>query len=44
MLSLKIRPFTQVYKAEELPAAPATISSSGVKGIAEIKLVPRLFF
>lgn len=44
ILSLKIRPFTQVYKFEELPAVPATISSSRVKGIAGIKLVPRLFF
>ncbi|EOB08824.1 hypothetical protein Anapl_13614 [Anas platyrhynchos] len=42
-VSLKIRPFTQVYKVEELPAVPAMISSSEVKGTAEIKLVPGLF-
>jgi len=41
--SLKIRPFTQVYKVEELPAVLAMISSSGVKGLAGIRLVPRLF-
>lgn len=41
--SLKIRPFTQVYKVEELPAVLALVSSSGVKGLAGIKLVPRLF-
>ena len=41
--SLKIRPFTHVYKVEELPAVLAMISSSGVKGLAGIKLVSRLF-
>lgn len=41
--SVKIRPFTQVYKVEELPAVLAMISSAGVKGLVGIKLVPRLF-
>lgn len=41
--SVKIRPFTQVYKVEELPAALAMISSSGVKGLVGVKLVPKLF-
>lgn len=41
--SLKIRLFTQAYKVEELPAVLAIIFSSGVKGLAGIKLVPRLF-
>lgn len=41
--SVKIRPFTQVYRVEELPAVQAMISSSGVKGLVGIKLVPRLF-
>lgn len=41
--SVKIRAFTQVYKVEELPAVLAMISSSGVKGLVGIKLVPRLF-
>lgn len=40
--SLKIRPFAHVYKVEELPAILAMISSSGVKGLAGVKLVPRL--
>ncbi|RMC13102.1 hypothetical protein DUI87_10633 [Hirundo rustica rustica] len=41
--SVKIRSFTQVYKVEELPAVLSMISSSGVKGLVGVKLVPRLF-
>lgn len=40
---MKIKPFTQVYKVEEQPAVLAVITSSGVKGLVGLKLVPRLF-